>query len=360
MLTSPDQMTADWFQSVLTKAGVLDRGSVEEVELEPVSGGVIARMVRATLSYSGPDTTPPGAPGSVIVKYPTDDPGSLGVAEAMGLYEQEVRFYSDIAPLVPDMSIPACYLAEMSDAAHFTLVLEDLGGRAEAGDAFTGSTVQECSDTLEQLVNFQAPLWDSPRVTELEWLADPSRTHGVFDLFSQGLPVLLGRFGDGLKPEHVRMFEQVMPKAGQWARGWKAPFVVQHGDFRNENILFATGDDAPPVTVIDFQTVRLAPPGLDPAHFLCSSLSTETRREVERDLIAEYHGRLVAAGVEGFDAEQAWDSYREGALYAVFLFAGMAGSVESTERGDRLIVEQLGRYADMAVDLDSAKVAGLS
>ena len=151
-----------------------------------------------------------------------------------------------------------------------------------------------------------------------------------------------------------------MPKAGEWARSWKAPTVVQHGDFRNENTLLATGNDAPPVTVIDFQTVRLAPPGLDPAHFLCSSLSTETRREAERDLIGGYHQKLVASGVSDFSAEQAWDSYREGALYAVFLFAGMAGSVESTERGDRLIVEQLGRYADMAVDLESAKVAGLS
>src|SRR5207245_10997521 len=98
----------------------------------------------------------------------------------------------------------------------------------------------------------------------------------------------------------------------------------------------------------------------DPAHVLCSALPTETRREAERELIADYHRKLVAAGVEGFDAGACWDSYRAGALYAVFLFAGMAAQVESTERGDRLIVEQLGRYADMAIDLESAKVAGLA
>jgi aminoglycoside phosphotransferase (APT) family kinase protein len=351
-------MTTDWFDEVLTNSGVLDGTKVTAVHIEPVTGGVIARMMRARLTYSADRPT---APVSVIVKYPTDDPGSLGVAQAMGLYEQEVRFYSDIAPLVPAMSIPTCYLAEVDDSGtRFSLVLEDFGGRAVAGDAFTGSTPRECSDTLEQLVNFQAPLWNSPKVTELEWLANPARTHAVFALFSQGLPVLLDRFGNGLAPEHVRLFEAVLPKAGQWALGWAAPTVVQHGDFRNENTLLATAPGAPPVTVIDFQTVRLAPPGLDPAHFLCSSLSTAARRESERDLIAEYHGRLVAAGVSGFDFDACWDSYREGALYAVFLFAGMAGQVESTERGDRLIVEQLGRYADMALDLDSAEVAGLA
>jgi hypothetical protein len=356
VINGPEEMTPEWFEAVLVKAGSLSGASVADVALEPVVGGAIARMVRATLTYSD---DAPTAPNSLIVKYPTDDPGSLGVAKAMGLYEQEVRFYQDIAPLVPDLSIPTCYLAEIEDGARFTLVLEDFGGRTKPGDAFAGSTVAECSDTLDQLVKLQAPLWNSPALAKLDWLADPARTHGVFDLFSQGLPPLLARFGAGLRPEHVQLFEAVLPRAGEWVRGWQAPTVVQHGDFRNENTLLATAPGAPPVTVIDFQTVRLAPPGLDPAHFLCASLTTETRREAERDLIEEYHGKLVAAGVEDFGVEDCWVSYRAGAMYAVFLFAGMAAGVESTERGDRLIVEQLGRYADMAIDLDSPKAAGL-
>lgn len=358
MISSPDELTPEWFATVLGNAGVLDGASVTDVKHEQVSGGVIARMVRATLTYSG---DAPDAPKSLIVKYPTDDPGSLGVAQAMGLYDQEVRFYQDIAPLVPEMSIPASYLAEIDDSgARFTLVLEDFGGRTKPGDAFTASSLQECADTLEQLVKFQAPLWNSAEVAKLGWIGDPARTHGVFDLLAQGLPPLVARFGDGLSDEHVKLFEAVLPHAGQWARSWKAPLVVQHGDFRNDNTLLGITPDAPPVTVIDFQTVRLAPPGLDPAHFLASALSTPTRREVERQLIADYHAKLVAAGVENFSAEQCWNSYREGALYAVFLFAGMAAQTEQTERNDRVIVEQLGRYADMAIDLESAKVAGLA
>src|SRR5438874_2020658 len=86
VLTSPDEMTPEWFGTVLTEAGVLSGVSVEAVDFEAVTGGVIARMVRARLGYSGPTD----APDSVIVKYTTDDPGSLGVAKAMGLYELEV------------------------------------------------------------------------------------------------------------------------------------------------------------------------------------------------------------------------------------------------------------------------------
>lgn len=349
-------MTAEWFESALTEAGVLDRAHVTSVETEPVTGGVIARMVRATLTYS--EAT--GAPASVIVKYTTDDPGSLGVAKAMGLYELEVHFYQDIAPLLTGMSIPTAYHAEIDSESRFVLVMEDFGGRARPGDVFTESPLQECADTLEQLVALQAPTWDSPRVAGMEWIADPARTHGVFDMMGQGLPALTARFGDRLDPEHVRFFESVLPRAGEWVRGWTAPLVVQHGDFRPDNTLLGTAPGTPPVTVIDFQTVRLGPPGVDAANFLAAALSTATRREAERELIADYHRGLLAAGVEGWSLEDCWDGYREGALYAVFLFVGMAGQVESTERGDRLIVDLVGRYADMAIDLESAKVAGLA
>ena len=102
--------------------------------------------------------------------------------------------------------------------------------------------------------------------------------------------------------------------------------------------------------MIDFQTVRLGPPGVDPAYYLGSALATEDRRSAERDLIAEYYEQLLSGGVSGFDFDDCWDSYREGAMYGVLLFVGMAGQVASTERGDQLIVDQIRRYAQMALD----------
>ena len=150
-----------------------------------------------------------------------------------------------------------------------------------------------------------------------------------------------------------------MPRAGEWVRSWKAPTVVQHGDFRSDNLMFATDPQSKRAVVVDFQTVRLGPPGLDPAYYLGSSLPTVDRRAAERDLIAEYHDRLISSGVEGFDFDSCWAAYREGAMYGVLLFVGMASQVESSERGDRIIVDQIRRYADMALDLDSPHAAGL-
>jgi aminoglycoside phosphotransferase (APT) family kinase protein len=349
-------MTPSWFERVLGKAGVLGGAEVVSAAVAPIGGGAIARMVRAELAYGGPTEAPP----AVIVKFPTDDPGSLAVAQAMGLYELEVRFYQDIAPLVPNLSRPRCYLAEIDESSRFVLVMEDLSGRTKPGDVLTASTLEECANTLEQLVNLQAPTWNSKTVADLNWIADPTRTHQVFDGLAAGLRPFVDRFGHGLAAEHVTLFEKVLPHAGEWARSWSSPTVVQHGDFRSDNVLVGISADAPSATVIDFQTVRLGPPGVDPAYFLGSSLPTADRRVAERDLITDYHHKLVAAGVDGFDFDDCWSAYREGALYGVCLFVGMASQVESTERTDRIIVDQIRRYADMAIDLDSLKVAGLS
>lgn len=357
IVTSPEQMNLEWFRSALGGAGLLTESDLSAVELEPVGGGVIARMVRARLTYAGPTS----APASVVVKYPSDDPGSYGLAQAMGMYELETRFYQDIAPLVPDMGLARCFLAQLADdATRFNLVLEDLSGDMSAGDALKGASADECSRALGQLVAFQAPLWNSPKVAQLEWLADPRRTLGVFDALPAGLEPFIARFGERLDPSHIKFFESVLPQAGKWVRSWKAPTVVQHGEFRSDNVMYPTDPGSDRTVVVDFQTVRLGPPGLDSAYFLGASLPTDQRRAVERELMAEYHQRLVSSGVENFDFDAAWAAYREGAMYGVFLFVGMGAQVEDSERAVTVITDQIRRHADMAIDLEAPQAAGLT
>jgi len=88
-------------------------------------------MVRAKLTFASQTD----APSSVVVKFPTDDQGSLGLALAMGMYELETRFYQDVAPLLTDMGLPRCFASELdADSGLFTLVLEDLSGSTRTGD----------------------------------------------------------------------------------------------------------------------------------------------------------------------------------------------------------------------------------
>lgn len=54
-------------------------------------------------------------------------------------------------------------------------------------------------------MKFQAPLWNSRTMPELQRVADPRRTIGVLD----ALPI--ARFGDQLDPSPVKLFESVVP-----------------------------------------------------------------------------------------------------------------------------------------------------
>ena len=97
----------------------------------------------------------------------------------------------------------------------------------------------------------------------MPWLAAHERTVQVFDSMPAGLEPWLARFGHALEPAQVTLFETVIPQAGRWIRSWDGPSVVQHGDLRTDNILFSL-DPVPRATLLDFQTVRLGPPGTDP------------------------------------------------------------------------------------------------
>lgn len=352
IVTNTDELTAAWFTQTLGN----QRSTVIDVQIDHMDIGAMCRMVRARLTWDAPGR----GPESVIVKFPTADEGTLGLARAMRMYELEVRFYRDLLPLLDDVSVPACHLAVLDDATGaFTLVLEDLSQRSRPGDVLTESTSPECTAVLAELARLQAASWNTPATKAMSWLADPQRTIQVFDSMPAGLEPFLARFGHALEPDQIDLFERVIPQAGKWIRSWRGHTVVQHGDLRTDNILFSLDDAAPRATILDFQTVRLGPPGIDPAYFLGSSLSTRTRQATEHDLLTEYHERLSAAGVTGFDFDACLQGYREGALYAVYLFCGLSSQVAPSERIDRVIADQTRRYADMALDLEAAQLAGL-
>jgi hypothetical protein len=355
---SGSDLTPDWFTRVLRDSSALDGGSVTAVELQQVSGGLSTLMMRATLSY---DQEADAGPRSVIVKFPHDDAQTFATANAMGLYTHELRFYQEVAPMLEAVSIPTCYLAELDPTSgRFTLVLEDLAAHSAPGDVLSRYGVEQCKQAIDELVRFQAPVWNSARAQALDWLADEARVLGFFDAPPLGLEPFVRRFGPRLDPEHLNVCQRLSPRIGEWVRNWTPPTVIQHGDYRTDNMMFGTRPGAPAVTVLDFQTLRLGPPEVDLGFFLGSALDTDERRRYERDLVAHYHARLLDAGVRGYEFDACWDGYRASTVYAVAMFVGFATQVAPTERGDRFIVDQTRRYAQMGIDLDSATAAGLT
>ena len=82
----PSDLTAEWLTTAL---GV----PVTDFSFERIGTGQMSECYRVELTPSGD-----AGPSSVVLKVAATDPVSRQTGLALGLYEREVRFYTDIAP----------------------------------------------------------------------------------------------------------------------------------------------------------------------------------------------------------------------------------------------------------------------
>jgi hypothetical protein len=351
---SIDDLTQEWFTTVLRSARKLPVGTtVIAVDTQLVGTGQAGLIVRAELDYDGPSES---APSSLIVKLPSPDPGSRALGTAIGAYEGEVRFYEELAA-ASGVRVPA-YLGGGFEAAtgRVTVVLEDLTGSWAVGDAVAGGTVQQAGAAFEQLARVHAAHWGATG-DSVEWIRDPGRTQVLFTGVPAAVPGFLSRFEARIDPETLSLASQLGPGAADYPGSWSEPLVVSHGDFRLDNVLFRDGGTGLEATVIDWQSVRMAPPGVDLAMWLGSCLSPSERRVHTDELLHRYHAGLVAAGVNDFGLDDIRRSLRVGALYPFLLGVGASMMLQQSERGDAMFAAMVTLSGALVADLGSAEVA---
>jgi hypothetical protein len=362
MATSPAATIADtvadltpsWFTAALTESGTIAAGdAVASVDAEPIGTGQVGLVALARLDY---DDSAADGPSTLVVKLPSPDAGSRGMAAAMGLYEAEVRFYEEIAPRLGP-AIPRMHWGAVdAPAGRFTLVLDDLSCAAEVGNMVAGCGLEQAALAIDQLADFQAPVWGDPDLPARPWL-EPTRTDMLFAAVQPAVDLFLERFANRLRPEHLDLVRRLAPHAaGYRARVWEPPYVVAHSDYRLDNLLFGRTPDAPPISVVDWQGARLAPPLLDAAVFLASCVTPEDRRAHERDLLRSYYDRLVTAGVSGFSFDDCQESYRRCSLWPFLLGVAVSVTVVQTERGDAMWARLMSGAAELVLDTGAAEL----
>ena len=128
---------------------------------------------------------------------------------------------------------------------------------------------------------------------------------------------------------------------------------LEHYDYRLDNVLINEETNPPIVTAVDWQSIRVGKPLNDVAYFVGSAVEPEVRREIEQDILRDYHAALVEAGVSDFSMDDCFREYRKG-VYAGFAVSVVAPVlVVRTERGDKMFTTMARRYAQMAIDLDA-------
>lgn len=347
---SVELLTSGWLTAALRHSAVFGSATVRSVVTEPVGTGQMCDSFRLTLELEGQSSNV----ASVIAKLPSANETSRSTARTLRSYENEVRFYQELADELP-VRTPLAYYSDIDpSSASFVLLLEDLSP-AVPGDQLIGCTPQDSALAVDELVRLHTPRWDDPSLADLEWLHRDRRANHEFLL--KLLPTLWGGFQDRYSSDMGREVQI----AGNALFAHLEPYIlgdvgvetIIHGDYRLDNLLFGGTPQDPAVAVVDWQTCTHGPALNDVAYFIGAGMEPELRRLVELDLVLAYHKGLLASGVSTFSWEKCWDGYRRGSLVGLVMTIAASMLVERTARGDEMFLTMASRHAFHVLDLDA-------
>ena len=318
-----------------------------------IGTGQMSRTARFVLHWgTGPDAdaAPSDRPTSVVVKVPSAQPTTRALSFEHGVYQRECEFYRSLLPLV-DVAAPTALVVHVDEAApDFALVLEDLTG-SEQGDQFTEPTHEQLLLAVDQAAALHAPVWG--KTGEPAFARYRKSTAEVAANAAIGIGAALGpvfdRLGAGLDEGVADALEQFASVAGVWAAS-SAPTTLVHGDFRPDNFMFGVRAGAPPLVVVDWQTLTLGHGATDIAYLLGAAVTPERRRSIEDDMLARYCDELARRGVDHHSSE-CCDHYALGSLHGVAIAVRATSMADQTERGDALFTMMINRHIRHAVDV---------
>ncbi len=340
-------------------------GTVTGIEASLVGTGQVGENVRCRLQWDTDRTednrADEGRPQSVVVKLASANEKSRAAAAATRTYIREVGFYRDVAASVA-IRIPQVYaLSEDRDNNRFVLIMEDIAP-ASAGNQLAGCTIDQAALGVSAAADLHGSTWGRTDLAELDWVDVPSpeRSDDMAELFNALYPGFEATYADRLDDDHLSFGRWLAANLRRWAdarEDARSVTCLTHGDYRLDNMLFGTGDPAPELTTVDWQTASLGDGLSDVAYFLSASLDAPTLREQEPDLLARYRDGLANHGVDLSEAV-AWRAYRLSAP-AGFIMAVIASQIVGrTDRGDDMFMVMAKGSATQALELETASLVG--
>ena len=304
---------AEWLNEVLHDSGYLKNFNIESISREPwgVGEGFVSDMARLTITY---DKESPKLPKTMIVKMPTTFRTALAVALQYNIYENEIRFYTEVAPKSP-IRVPGLIYSDYdSEAKKYILILEDCSCYKMV-DQVMGLDYDETKQAISSIADFHARWWDAPDLFSFDWMPKPKEepiTTSFINTFrnSWDLAVKSEDFLEFL-PEGGREVGEKIYKHFPWLMESVSDenLTIAHFDFRADNMFFDSENSENPIIIIDWGSPLVSGGMLDIAYLLGVSVKIDLRRNSEKEMIRFYLKRLEQNGITSYDFDLAWNDY---------------------------------------------------
>ena len=353
-----DDITPEWLTSALRAGGRAGDCTVTAIEKVTIGQGVgiLGELARLTPTYSaaGPNT-----PKTLIAKIPTADPGGRGIAQMLGFYEKEVRFYAEVGDTIGVRTAHNYFAAGDPANVRYVILMEDLGGLA-LGDQVAGASVDECRLLVAEIARLHARWWTTPALDALDWLPAVNSPIIKFSAlaYAQALGPCLENFSGHFSPAQAEIAQALLPRLNPIQDEFaKAPYTLCHGDLRLDNVFWGSPDNSSPVTLVDWQIALKARGPYDIAYFMSQSVEPAVRAANEESLVRDYQRGLAELGVKDYSFDQAWDDYRAATMSCLIYPVVACGSIDlANERGTSLATKMLGRSLSAINDLKAHEI----
>jgi hypothetical protein len=339
----PTDLTVEWLTAAL---GV----PVRDFAFERIGTGQMSECYRVALTYADGER----GPDSVVLKVAASDAVSRQTGLALGLYEREVRFYTDVAPGLDGPIAPCHHAAFDAETGAFHLLLGD-AAPAVAGNEIQGATVEQALLALSELGRVHAPLLGDAAMANADWLNRESPMNQA--VIGQLYAGFLQRYRDQIAPEHREVCERLVASFDAYVASESAPqraHGLVHGDYRLDNMLFGEPGADRPLTVVDWQTVTWGPAMTDVAYFLGCALPDDLRRDHYEALLRAYHNALGPNPLISLDDVR--DGVRRQSFFGVMMAIVSSMLVAQTDRGDAMFIVMLRRHCQHVLDTGALAV----
>ncbi len=344
-----------WLTQALRSTRAVKAATVVTCDKETIGVGVgfMGQLARCRLTY---DRAEPGAPASIVAKLPAPAAENRAIADLFDFYEHETSFYRELAGQTP-VRTPALYYGDFDpEGKKFVLLLEDLP--PSTVDQVAGCGASEAGLAMGELAKVHGAWWEDPRLGALSWVPWSNydvRAQAAQGAYLQAWGPFVQYFGGGLPPAMLELGEKFGPKAAAVLDGFGgSPWTLVHGDYRLDNLFFGADGS---LTVIDWQIVSRGRGAFDVGYFITGSLTAVDRRALEMDLLREYHGRLLAAGVKGYDFDRLFEDYRRAVLFSFLYAVIVLGQLDTNnERGLAVFEATLERTVTAILELNAGEM----
>ncbi|MCV7174454.1 phosphotransferase [Mycolicibacterium sphagni] len=337
VIETPGDLTAEWLSAAIGAA-------VAGFTVDRIGTGQMSECYRVGLTYTdGAD-----GPASVVLKVAATDPMSRQTGLALGLYEREVKFYSDVAPRLGGPIAECYHTAYDPHTGIFALLLDD-AAPAEVGDEIRGATIADAMLALAELGRLHAPVIGNESLAEAEWLTRAAPLNQA--LVGQLWAGFADRYGDAITSDQRLVCERLVASFDAYLANETVAERVKglvHGDYRLDNMLFGRPGSRRDLTVVDWQTVTWGPAMTDVAYFIGCAIAVEDRRAHYDELLRAYHQGLGSDSV--ITLHEVRDGVRHQSFAGVMMAVVSAMLVERTDRGDQMFLTMLDRHTSHVLD----------